>query len=200
MSGWRWRNSLRSSGRNVWQAVTEAKRTIVPVSVSRRSAQIALQLLPALQRLAGVRGEAGPLRRQPHRAAIPLEERPAGLALEPLHRAGEGRGADVAGTAGAQEMQRAREVQEEPERVVVHGGRSIAETATESCDQSFSATSGSPRRADRSPGPTSRCRDAARQPSDDGSDSRHGAVTKVPRRASLWGDVMPESRLGFVRV
>ena len=90
------------------------------------TAEIALEPLPAIERLARVRGETRPLGRQPDRAAIPLEERPAGLALEALHGAREGRGADVAFLAGAQEVQRAGKMQEKPEGVVVHRPVSIA--------------------------------------------------------------------------
>ena len=130
------------------------------------SAEIALQPLPALQRLAGVSGEARPLRRQAHRAAIPLQQRPAGLALQALHRAREGRGADMAGAARAQEVQRARQMQEEPERVVIHRLSSIAEIATDSGGQISYRNC----RLWRTP---------ARHPFDECMAHGHGAVTNV---------------------
>ena len=122
MSGKRSRKPLRMPGRKLWQAVTDAKSAIVPRSApaprSPRSSRVTC--VPAVEHVARVRGEARPLGRQAHGAAVALEQAAADLALEALDRARQRRRADVAFPAGLQEAQRARQVQEQAERVVIH--------------------------------------------------------------------------------
>src|SRR5256885_697570 len=79
-------------------------------------------------------GAARPLGGQAHGAAVALEQAAPDRALQALDRARQRRRADVAFAASLQEAQRAREVQEKPERVVIHapvdGMARVAEIAT----------------------------------------------------------------------
>ena len=97
---------------------------------ARASAQLARHLVPAIEHVARVSGEARPLGRQAHRAAVALEQAASDLALQALDRARQRRRADVAFAAGLEEAQRARQMQEKAERVVVHRVDRIAKTAT----------------------------------------------------------------------